>query len=311
MRKALVLMIILALLGVTTLACTRDRAVNRTSEAEEFPTGFVVRGLFNDFYNSVDDPLLIFGYPISNEFTDNFGNRAQFFQKAKFILRKNAKNVELVNLGFIFLDKGEPVSLDLQSATCRQMENPGIGQFAVCHAFLNFYERHDGEWLFGKPLAPVTLSNGRLVQYFDNVCMEYVPDDPLREYIHLRDLGSLQMRRDSPPEMSPGISANPRLAQVRAFVSDAIVEAGSQQTLYVVVQDSFSRPIPQAMAQAVVVYADGRTERLDLSNSDADGISKFSFQVTDGEPRQAVTILVRVTHRGSVQETSTWFRIWW
>lgn len=311
MRKALVLIAVLALLGVTTLACTRDRAVNRSSETEEFPTGFAVQGLFKDFYYSVDDPLLIFGYPISNEFTDKYGNRAQFFQKAKFFIPKNSKNVELLNLGYVFMEKSEAYSLDLQSVTCRLIGNSKNGMFPVCHAFLNFYEQHGGERVFGNPLSAVTMSNGRLVQFFDNFCMEYVPDDPLREYIHLRDLGSLQMRRDPPPEMSPGISANPRLGQVRAYVGNSIVEPGSQQTLYVVVQDSIGKPIHQATVQAAVVYADGSTEQFFLPNSDADGISKFTFPVTGGEPRQAVTIHVRVTHRGSAQETSTWFRIWW
>jgi hypothetical protein len=50
-------------------------------------TGHWIWGAFLDEYNSVEDPLLYFGYPITDDFIDSVtGQHVQYFQKARFDL---------------------------------------------------------------------------------------------------------------------------------------------------------------------------------------------------------------------------------
>ncbi len=47
-------------------------------------TGHWIWGEFLTEYNSVDDPLLYFGYPITDDFIDSVtGQHVQYFQKAR------------------------------------------------------------------------------------------------------------------------------------------------------------------------------------------------------------------------------------
>ena len=65
----------------------------RTVIAQDFDelyipeTGHWIKGKFLDYYRSVDDPYLYFGYPITDAFVDPLTDReTQYFERARFDL---------------------------------------------------------------------------------------------------------------------------------------------------------------------------------------------------------------------------------
>ena len=65
-------------------------------------------------------------------------------------------------------------SIAQEGPTCGTFDNG----FSVCYAFLQFYDANNGSLFFGNPISFVEVIDGRYVQYFDNVRMEWWPDRP-------------------------------------------------------------------------------------------------------------------------------------
>src|SRR5688572_18136349 len=72
-------------------------------DIQYFPeTGHNIRGDFLQFYKSVKDPKLVFGYPITEQITSKDGKTIQYFQRARFERRSDlpeGQRVQLTPLG--------------------------------------------------------------------------------------------------------------------------------------------------------------------------------------------------------------------
>jgi hypothetical protein len=110
-----------------------------SSQPFESINGHIVQGEFLKFYRSASDPLLVFGYPITDEFVDPVTHvMTQYFQKARFDLISTTAGpiIELAPLGQSMHTGVAPTaSIPTNGSACRFFQQTGKN---VCFAFLQF-----------------------------------------------------------------------------------------------------------------------------------------------------------------------------
>ena len=279
-------------------------------------TGHYVQGEFLKFYLNASDPLLLFGYPITEEITDPInGQTSQYFQRVRLDLvdTSNGKQVSLARLGEILHKAGTPEApIAKNSPACRLFMN----DHTVCYAFLQFYDRYNGRVFFGEPVSEVEQEGNRFVQYFEFVRMEWRPELPQGQRVALSDLGKIyyDYRVGLPEFTEPDPAIIKRGVQnilVRAFTNHALIAANSAQDVYIIVQDQFLQPVEGASVNVNIHLPDGQQELYRAPATDRDGISRLTFQVKDIPVREIVQVNVIVDYQTQVKDASTWFRIWW
>lgn len=294
----------------------------QTPEPQGFPdTGYTVSGPFLSFYQTLPDPFVMLGHPISDAEVDPLtGRTVQYFQRGRLELDPDAsagQQVRFGNLGALQYTPGAPQAEVRNSGpTCRSFSTG----HNVCYGFLQFYEAYQGDRYFGNPISDVELVNGRMVQYFENVRLEWRGEVVNGRHVGLSDMGrfyydlihgpSARLLR---PEKDDAVVGNPTSLRLRAFVRHSLLPANQKQTLYIVVQDQRLRPVRNASVSVSITLPDGSRQSYRPPSTDADGISVFTVQVGAAEVRQIVTIDVTAAlpQLGLEQKTSTWFRIWW
>lgn len=313
LRSVVIVLIIAgALLGVT-----QDIRAQSSDSIYISETGHWIWGEFLRMYNSVSDPLLFFGYPITDDFTDPItGQRVQYFQKARFDLvdTDQGPQIQIAPLGQLLHESGAALAdIPTDGPTCRMFDSG----FSVCYAFLQFYDTHDGGNRFGDPISEVEVIDGRYIQYFDYARMEWWPERPSGERVVLTDLGRIyfdkvvansDLLKSSPPANIAGNLLNP---QVRVFVLKALIGANEQQTVYVVVQDQYLRPVENAEVGVTLYFPDGSKEFYRLPESNEFGISQFSFTTPQLAVQSVINIKAEISIRGEFAIGKSWFRLWW
>jgi hypothetical protein len=316
LKRSTLLIVMLILLG--TLPAS-GYAQTPTPDFE-YINGHLVRGPFLEQYRGVPDPLLRYGYPITGEFlmvTERGQVTVQYFQRARFDLVRESdghEHVVVADLGrLLYPGQGLLAPVPTDPLSCRFFEN---GK-SVCYAFRQFYEAHDGLEAFGLPISDIEIAEGRYVQYFERARFEWRPENPPGERVVLTDLGKrhfdlvvrdFQLLRPEPP---PDAIIAQLVPQVRAFVAQSLVPSGGEQTLYVIVRDQYERPIAGAGVLVTMVGPEGLRNTYRAVETDADGITRFTFFAGRFQPQTVITLQVKVTVLGSEAETQTWYRIWY
>jgi hypothetical protein len=280
-------------------------------------TGHWIWGEFLTMYNSVSDPLLYFGYPITDDFIDPVTNEhVQYFQKVRFDLKDTSTGpkVTLAPLGRLLHEDGAQLAdVAADGPTCRRFDSG----FSVCYAFLQFYDANKGETYFGQPVSALEVIDGRYVQYFEYARMEWWPEREAGQRVILTDLGKVYFDKVvANPELlksnaSTNIAGQLLNPVVRVFAQKALIGIGEQQTVYIVVQDQYLRAIPQAQVGVTVTLPDGTNQFFRLAETNEYGVSQFSFTVPNLDVRSVVEIKTEVTVRGESASGNGWFRIWW
>jgi len=280
-------------------------------------TGHWIMGDFLRVYNSVADPLVYFGYPITDDLTDvESGKHIQYFQRALFKMEDTPQGEQVViaPLGELLHEGGgQKADIPNEGPTCRKFDSG----FSVCYAFLQFYDAYDGNTWFGDPISEVEVEDGHYVQYFKNVRMEWWPDRPNGQKVTLSDLGRIYFDKTvANPDLlkaSQPVVVNGRqvTASVSVFALKSLIGAGEQQTVFVIVQDQNLTPLANAEVGVTVFYPGGEKEFYRLSETNDFGISKFTFKVEDYEPRSLVNVEAEASIKGETAKSKTWFRIWW
>jgi hypothetical protein len=291
-----------------------------TQQPYESIGGFIVQGEFLKFYRSARDPLLVFGYPISNEFINPAtGLKTQSFLRARFDLVNTPSGpiVQPAPLGKSLYRPGFPeVNLAANNSICRIFIETGK---RVCYAFLNFYDENNGRVFFGNPISNLELHDNRYVQYFERVRMEWRPDSAAVVHVALSDFGAIDYfdrdiytpNVDSLPLRLPSPDSITSL-QVRAFVSQPLLQAWGEQTLYIIVQDQDLLPV-QGANVSVRVYYSGRPDPQPLTPyiTSEHGISIQRFSIENLSPKEIVQVKIEASYQKLNASTSTWFRVWW
>ena len=235
-RRAAILLFLL-IVALTT----RGSAKAQSSDVLFFPeTGHHVRGDFLRYYNSVRDPKLIFGYPITEQITSKDGKTVQYFQRVRFELRTDlAQRVQLTPVGEATYKTGSQ-QLSINNLQSCELFPTG---FRVCFAFLDFFKLNDGGAQFGNPISPFEYHENLIVQYFERARFEWRGDRPEGQRVVLTDLGRYyfeQLGEDTVhlrPIKPLDATINPILSiKARAFVMKPVALSSGKQTVHIVVQ---------------------------------------------------------------------------
>jgi hypothetical protein len=306
MGVTLVLLGLLAAVG----GVARAQAGNSYYFAE---TGHNVTGEFWQYYHNVSNADLVFGYPLTEAFTDTKSGRVvQYFTRARFELHPedaDGQRVHLAPLGSYIYSPGP--GLDFFSPLgCRYFSSG----FSICYAFLDFYDKQGGEAVFGQPLSSFEYLDGRIVQYFERARFDWYPEYGEGHKVVLADLGRIyfDVAKEDPNRLQAvkydGI-VNVLDLQTRAFVWKAVTKATDEQSVFVVVQDQTLSPVYNATALVTIYWSNGAPQSMALT-TDRNGVAAAHFIVTDQTYGQLVTVSVQVLYQDMEERAVTSFRIW-
>src|SRR3970040_2310073 len=156
-----VLMVLLAALTVPSGAARAQAGGRYYSE-----TGHTLSATFELFYATRGGPAVL-GFPITEAFVDPFsGLLVQYLENARLELAPDPSSEELqvrvADLGVLIGGWDLPLPASRvpigHSPGCRYYEGSGP---QVCHAFLDFYQRHGGPGGFGFPISGFRIEQAR------------------------------------------------------------------------------------------------------------------------------------------------------
>lgn len=280
-----------------------------------FPeTGHSVRGDFLSFYNSVRDPRLVFGYPITEQMTSKDGKTVQYFQRARFELRTDlpeGQRVQLTLLGRVTYQPADQLDLS-NTAGCEAFPTG----YSVCFAFLDFYRTNGGAAQFGYPISHFEFHANLIVQYFEKARFEWRADRPEGQRVVLTDLGRLYFDQlgESPVHLKAVTPLDATInavlsVRVRAFVGKSVTRSSGQQTVFVIVHSQTGQAVSDATGKAVIHWPDGRTGEY-FFTTNSSGLGTLAFDFADQQQGELVLIDVFVAYQGLAAATRTSFRIW-
>lgn len=285
----------------------------QTTESEYFAeTGHSVRGEFLTYYRSVPNPTLVYGYPLTEQFTSNDGKTVQYFHRARFELDP-MQGVKLTPLGRETYSPERQLVINNPLA-CRTYSQTG---FAVCFAFRDFFEQNGGVAQFGYPISPFEYRNNQIVQYFENARFEWRPERAEGQRVRLTDLGRIYFEQhgEDPAFLKASLQgfAGPDLVlqlQVRAFPNKAVTKSSDFQTVYVIVQDQNLQPVVGARGDAIIHMVNSTPLRQNIIFNDK-GVGKLEFAFQSQPIGKLVNITITAFYNGLQGSTTTSFRIWY
>lgn len=302
---------------ICLLSTSWGSAHAQTQDAKYFSeTGHNVKGEFLKFYNGNPNATFLYGYPITEEFVSKDGKTVQYFQRARFEYRADlpeGQRTQLTPLGQkTFVSTG---ALNVNNAfACRAYAETG---YAVCFAFLEFFDQYGGIAQFGYPISGFEYHENKLVQYFERTRLEWHPWKAEGQRVVVSDLGRIYFDKlgEDPGLLAPvnPIGNIPKVItalQVRAFAWKAVTLATDTQLIFVIVQDQNAQPVSNASCTAVMHWPDGRNETTTITtNSNGLGIVSLSFA---NQPYGSlIYINITCTYSDLSATTTTSFRIWY
>lgn len=325
MKIRLRVVLIVALLAAVIAAPIWSLA--QTETVRFFPeTGHTVGGDFLAAYESVPDPVRLYGYPITDAFVIEVAGGAetllvQYFERARFELRpENPAELRVVlsPLGEYLYEKDETIqvlTVPPNFPACRTFPETG---YQVCYAFLDFFLDHGGITRFGYPISEIEVRDGRMVQYFQRARFEWHPELPSGQRVVLSDLGRVYFQQyEDQKHLLPNRDNIPFTTlslQARAFPEKAVISNHDTQTIYVIVQNQNLRAMANAQVTFILQPPSGEEERY-VTLTDELGIARLSFPTT-GQPYGVITVTIIAqsggTERDTFQtQTVTSYRVWW
>jgi hypothetical protein len=314
MRRGVMFLALIALMSIPIWVVTRAQS----DQPEYFPdTGHTITGKFYELYYAADNPIAVYGSPITDAFPDKDGNLVQYFQKARFELNKNGE-IFKTPLGQIFLNENEAgiesINISDSSSVCRNFEETG---YSVCYDFLEFFEKNGGVNQFGYPISNRLIRANRTSQYFEYALLEFYPERPAGLKVSVADLGrqyfdKLGENSNRLRAVSPGnfISDGVLSLDVRAFIARDPAADNYEPTIFVIVHDQKKTSLANVSIEFVVRYADGTNKRYLMEPTNLYGFTRMEIPVDKTEPG-IVEVFVKATYLDKEAETRTSFRIWY
>lgn len=298
------------------LAAWRPAGAQSPTDTQYFPeTGHNVKGDFLRFFKSVKDPVLLFGYPITEQMASKDGKTVQYFQRARFELHPELpekQRVQLTDLGQAMYHSGSQ-QLNVDNPAACQLFPTG---FRVCFAFLEFYQANGGAAQFGNPISPFEFQENLIVQYFEKARFEWRADRPEGQRVVLTGLGRLYFDQlaENQSYLRPIQPINATIddilsLQARAFVQKAITASSGQQAVYVLVQSQTNQAVANSNGKATIHFSDGHSEEFYFTTNTS-GLGSISFNFANQKQGDLVRIDILVSYQGLAATTSTSFRIW-
>lgn len=306
----------LLLLSALLPAWGGSRAQEETSRY--FPeTGHTVSGDFYVKYNSVEQPAVLFGYPITEAFTNSDQVLIQYFQKARFEQDPRAGGeARLTPLGRLVYAQNpprDPLPLPGNPQACRYFPETDR---RVCYAFLDFFEENGGGAQFGYPVSDFEFTSEHFVQYFEYARFDFRQAYDGKQQVSLADLGRIyfDLFGEDPRLLQPvqqSFIAQQTVLEMRlhAFVTRVNPPSQAEQLLYVIAQDQNLQLLPNASIDLMIRYPDETEQRLIMQPTNQFGFAVITFPVISAQPGIA-EIIVTAVYNGLKSETRASFRIW-
>ena len=303
---------VLFITAICLLLTSWGSANAQSSDFEFFAqTGHFVKGDFLRYYRSALNPTLVFGYPLTEQFTSKDGKTVQYFQRARF--EQTPSGIIQTPLGRKTYIPGKQIIVNNPLA-CKRFTDTG---YSICYAFLEFYTDNGGVARFGYPISPFEIHNDQIVQYFEKTRFEWRPGEMEGQRIGITDLGRIYFDQlgEDPGFLKPSLQGVQRPktilnVQVRAFPADAVTKSSDQQTIYVVVQDQNLQPVAGANGVATIRLPSGGTLPLHFEINDK-GVGKLTFAYQNQPNGMLVNVDINVTYQDLAGKTITSFRIWY
>jgi len=277
-------------------------------------TGHNVSEEFLRFYKTAANPTLVYGYPITEQFTSKDGKVVQYFQRARFeASAADRSHVQLSPLGqMTYILGDQKLKIDNPTA-CRSFPTG----FQVCFAFLDFFEANGGVAQFGGPISSFEFHENLIVQYFEKARFEWRADRPEGQRVVLTDLGRIYYNQlgEDPVQLRPIRPLDATIGTILsihsyAFVGDAITPSSGQQTVSVLVQSQTNQPVSGAKGKVTIRFSNNQsTDYFFTTNSS--GLGKITFDFENQQKGELVPIDVVVTYQGLSTKTTTSYRIWY
>lgn len=297
-------------------------SVQAAEQQRYFPeTHHMVRGAFLEFFDQYGG-LEIFGYPLTEPFVNN-GIRVQVFQNARFEEHPDNPIPYRVQLGLLGVElkyASPPVpSKSLATRTHHYFPETGHN---VSHGFLQFFRDHGGIDVFGYPITEMVFEDGRIVQYFQRMKMEWDAENRASP-VQLGKLGELYLdlhRENLPPEaFAP--ARNPQLSDfvpakdgMYAAISlgSSVLSREKDQVVSLRVTTLDGQPRPNAQVRIQLLSATGEVlGRSAVVLTDARGFIRVPVALSGGQ--RGDQVLARATVAFGTLETiaEDVFLLWW
>ena len=322
MSKRSPLLIFLIALSLSLLPIIQYRSLSQANDYLYFSeTDHSIRGEFLEKFNSVADPLKIYGYPISEALiapgkSPFHGRNVQYFQKAVFEYRvENAPGhrIQLVPLGSLIAELShftpyQPLSPN--HPACESFPDSG---YQVCYAFLTYFRDNGGTTVFGNPISEMVLEEQRIVQYFEYARFEWRPEYPQGSRVRLTNLGNLYLTEYEKSEefvlVHPTEILSVESLDLRAFPLHAVMSGDGEQTIFVIVQDQSRQAVSGAQITLSIRMPDMQTYIMSGTTNEK-GILALTF--TQGSQSIGrVEISVEASYANHLKKyTLTSYRIW-
>jgi hypothetical protein len=188
----------------------------------------------------------------------------------------------------------------------------------VCYAFLDFFNKYGGVVQFGYPISDFEIHEGRIVQYFQRARFEWHPENTKGQWVTLTELGRryFYLIGEDPERLPPSQVGNsprqPIELQVHTFVKHPTVPfSGSQQIVYVIVQDHTMQPVPGANVNFILQLPGEKPVNYIMENSNKYGVSVSQPIPIFTNNFGRADILVTVNYKTLKEQSRTSFQIWW
>lgn len=275
-----------------------------------------MQGDFLKFYNAATDPATLYGYPITEEIKSKDGQHVQYFQRARFESHPelpDGQHVKLTDLGRQMYIQGTQLNI-FSPFACRLYAETN---YAVCFAFLEFFDKNGGAAQFGYPISPFEYHDGVIVQYFEKARMEWQPSKLEGQRVILTDLGRMYFDKlgEDVGTLAPADDGTSNLPivtsiHVRAFAWKAVTLANDQQLIFIIAQNQNGAAINGAVCSASVRWPDGKAEA-SSSTTNSNGVAIIPLNVINQPYGNLVYIDITCSYGGQDGITSTSFRIWY
>jgi len=265
----------------------------------------------------------ILGYPITEGFVEpGSGWLIQYTENARLELAPAssglAASVRLGALGEAVGGWQPPLEAGARhsgaSLGCQFYPESG---HSVCYAFEEFFLAHGGPSLFGFPISEFTLENGRIVQYFQNLRLDWCPEGASGSRVRVAALGRVHFAAMGfdPALLRAVPPADPTLYEVTDLqVSSSVwhsfsVSEGAQQ-VFVLVRDQDLMPVRGA-AIVLTAHFPAGDRTVVMPVTDEQGLSRLTLSYTGVPPGSSVALEFSVVFADLEASARDSFRVWW
>lgn len=280
-------------------------------------TGHNVQGEFLKFYQQAPNPTLVFGYPVTEEFSGPDGLLVQYFQRARFEYHPEmepGRRVTASDLGTALYSPSNQLNIYSPFA-CQNFPETG---YPVCFEFWEFFKTNGGVERFGLPISPFEYRQDTIVQYFQKARFEWQPSRQPGQRVVLTDMGRIYFDRlGEDPGLLPPIkplnaSTQPLVlsVHVNVFAQKAVTLAQDEQTLYIVVRDQRGQALADTDCTTTLNWPDGHRDTA-ASRTDSNGAARLQFSFTSQLQGNLIPAEVACAYDGLEGTTRTSFRIWY